>query len=307
MSLGWVAGTTRARLLLGGRLGAGRASELARAGSEAEAVAALAAGPYGRREDVGADLAGAQRAIAATLLLRLRLLAGWLPPGATGVVRGLAGWFELANIEDRLAYLLGHEPEPPFELGSLTLAWPTLQSAQTPAELRAALAASAWGDPGGEEPSAVHVSLRLAWARRVLTEAPEAGAWVGGALAILLARELLHGGDVLRSSPRLGAILGVGWEHATTVQVLARSLPREAAWALDGIDGPDELWRAEARWWDRVERDADRMARGHREGRRAVVGVVALLAADARRAAAALESAARDGTDAYEEILGAAG
>jgi hypothetical protein len=49
------------------------------------------------------------------------------------------------------------------------------------------------------------------------------------------------------------------------------------------------------------------MAGGHREGRRAVVGVIALLAADARRAAAALESAARDGADVYEEIFGAAG
>jgi hypothetical protein len=305
MSLGWVAGTTRARLLLHGCLGSARAGELARAGSGAEAVAALAAGPYGRHEEIGADVATAQRAIAATVLLRLRLLAGWLPPGAIGAVRALAGWFELVNIEDRLAYLLGHEPLPPFELGSLTLAWPAVQGAQTPAELREALAASAWGDPGGEEPSVVHVFLGLAWARRVLAEAPEAGEWVGGALAILLARGLLRGGEI--PSPRVGAILGVGWERATTVQALARSLPREAAWALDGIGGPDELWRAEARWWARVERDAERMARGHREGRRAVVGVIALLAADARRAAAALESAARDGADVYEEILHAAG
>jgi hypothetical protein len=306
MSLGWVAGTTRARLLLHGCLGSARAGELARAASGAEAVAALAAGPYGRHEEIRADVATAQRAIAATVLLRLRLLAGWLPPGEIGAVRALAGWFELVNIEDRLAYLLGHEPQPPFELGSLTLAWPAVQGAQTPAELREALSASAWGDPGGEEPPLVHVSLRLAWARRVLAEAPEAGAWVGGALAILLARGPLHAGEITSFS-RVDAVLGVGWERATTVPALARSLPREAAWALDGIDGPDELWRAEARWWARVERDAERMAGGHREGRRAVVGVIALLAADARRAAAALESAARDGDDVYEEIFGAAG
>ena len=307
MSVGWVAGSTRARLLLGRRLGREGALELARAGSTAAALAQLAAGPYGRGE-VGTDLAGAQRAIAATTLLNLRLLAGWLAPGAVGVVRSLAGWFELVNVEDRLAYLLGHEAEQPFELGSLTLAWSAVQRAQTPSDVRAALAATAWGDPGSEEPADVHLSLRLAWARRVLAEAPEARAWVGGALAVLGARELfLHGGDV-RSSRILESMLGAGWERAATVPALAWSLPGEAAWALEGIAEPEELWRAEAGWWARVEHDAEAMVRGHREGREAVVGVVALLAADARRTAAALGSASRGVRDAvFEEVLGAVG
>ena len=140
MSAGWVAGSARGRLLLGRRLGRGPALDLARAGSADEALAALAASPYGREADLGADVAAAQRAIAATTLLHLRILAGWLPPGAVGVVRALAGWFEIANVEDRLAYLLGHEPQRPFELGSLSLAWPALSRAQTPGDLRAALA-----------------------------------------------------------------------------------------------------------------------------------------------------------------------
>ena len=306
MSVGWVAGSTRARLLLGRRLGLEPALALARSHSTAEALATLAAGPYGRHGDVGADLAAAQRAIAATTLLHLRILAGWLPPGAVGLVRALAGWFELANIEDRLAYLLGHEPGHPFELGSLTLAWSAVERAQTPGDLRAALAASAWGDPGSEEPDDVHASLRVAWARRVLAEVPEAQAWVGGALAVLVAR-MLSDGAAVRASTALTSILGAGWSRAVTVRALAQSLPTDAAWALGGIAEPEDLWRAETAWWARVERDGEAMVSGHREGRHAVIGVVALLAADARRAAAALEAAARGSGDVFEEIVGAAG
>jgi hypothetical protein len=307
MSVGWVAGSTRARLLLGRRLGHEPALALARSGTAAEALAALAAGPYGRHGDVGSDLATAQRAIAATTLLHLRLLAGWLPPGAVGLVRALAGWFELANIEDRLAFLLGHEPARPFELGSLTLAWSAVERAQTPGDLRAALAASAWGDPRSEEPDDVHASLRVAWARRVLAEVPEAQAWVGGALAVLVARMLDSGGTAVGSTTALTSILGAGWSRAITVGALAQSLPADAAWALEGVAEPEDLWRAETAWWARVERDAEAMVSGHREGRHAVIGVVALLAADARRAAAALEAAARGSGDVFEEIVGAAG
>jgi hypothetical protein len=307
MSVGWVAGSTRARLLLGRRLGRGPALALARSPSAAEALATLAAGPYGRYGDVGADLAAAQRAVASTMLLHLRVLAGWLPPGAVAAVRALAGWFELANIEGRLAYLLGHEPDRPFELGSLSLAWPVVAQVQSPGDLRLALAGSGWGDPHSEEPAAVHLSLRVAWARRVLAEVPEAGAWARGALALLAARMLSTDVAGARSSAALTSILGPGWSRAASVRILAQSLPAGAAWALEGIAEPHDLWRAEAAWWARVERDAETMVSGHREGRQAVVGVVALLAADARRTSAALEAAARGSADLFEESVGAAG
>jgi hypothetical protein len=300
MSAGWVAGSVRGRLLLGRRLGREPALDLARAGSIGEGLALLAASPYGRAAELAADVAQAQRAIAATLLLHLRLLAGWLPPPGVGVVRALAGWFEVVNIEDRLAYLLGHEPEHPFELGSLSVSWPALSREQTPGDLRAALAASAWGDPGSEEPADVHVSLRAAWARRVLAQAPEAHDWVGGALALVAARGLARGA-ALRAAA-LTPLLGAAWERAQTVQALASSLPRDAAWALEGCEEPADLWRAEAAWWNRVEHDAEELARGSREGRGAVVGVVALLAADARRASLAVAAAARG-----EDVLVGAG
>jgi hypothetical protein len=291
MSAGWVAGSVRGRLLLGRRLGLGPALDLARAGTPGEALSLLAASPYGRGAERPEDVASAQRAIAETLLLHLRLLAGWLPPVGVGAVRALAGWFELVNVEDRLAYLLGHEPEPSFELGSLSVSWPSLARAQTPGDLRAALAASSWGDPGSEEPEDVHVSLRAAWARRVLAEAPEARSWVGGALALLVAHALAAR-RALRPE-KLTPLLGNAWVDARTLAALADSLPSSAAWALAGCAEPDDLWRAEAAWWERVERDAEELARGSREGRGAVVGVVALLAVDARRASLAVAAAAR--------------
>ena len=306
MSAGWVAGSTRGRLLLGRRLGRGPALDLARAGSAAEALAVLAASPYGREADLGSGVAAAQRSIAATTLLRLRILAGWLPPGAVGVVRALAGWFEAVNVEDRLAYLLGHEPQRPFALGSLSLSWPAISRAQTPGDLRAALAGSPWGDPGSDEPADVHVALRVAWARRALAEAPEARAWVGGALALLLARGLAPGAGA-RVPAAADALLGSAWRQAQTVRSLAAALPADAAWALAGVEDPQDLWRAEAAWWTRVERDAESMVGGHREGRRTVVGVVALLGADARRASMALAAAARGGPGLLEEVLDATG
>jgi hypothetical protein len=305
MSAGWVAGSARARLLLGRRGGRDGARRLA-AGSSEDALAALALTRYGRREDTRSDIRSAQRAAAATTLFNLRLLAGWLPPGGVAMMRALAGWFELVNIEDRLAYLLGAEAAHPFDLGSLGTAWSTVGAAQSPGELRAALAASAWGDPGSEEPHDVHLALRLAWARRLTVEAPEARAWIGGALAVLLARERLLLGREPRPETAAGLGLGPGWQQAASVGALAAALPREAAWPLAAAGQPDDLWRAEVAWWARVERDAEAMVRDRREGRSAVVGAVALLAADARMVSAALGAAARAAPGVLEEVLGEA-
>jgi hypothetical protein len=76
---------------------------------------------------------------------------------------------------------------------------------------------------------------------------------------------------------------------------LRDALPREAAWVLEGVDAPAELWRSEAAWWRRVEDDAVRFARSAQMGIDAVVGCAALLGVDAWRTSGALESAARGG------------
>jgi hypothetical protein len=147
----------------------------------------------------------------------------------------------------------------------------------------------------------------LAWARRVLTDIPEARTWASGALALTLARELyVAGHPVERISTVPLPALGSAWLHAVAFERFAEALPRQAGWALAGVESPLELWRAEARWWARVEADAAALLRHELTGRPLVVGVAALLAADGWRASAALAAAARDGltgvAEAYDAV-----
>jgi hypothetical protein len=65
--------------------------------------------------------------------------------------------------------------------------------------------------------------------------------------------------------------------------------------AVAGVDEPGGLWRAEARWWARLEQDAAGLLRGSRYDVAPVVGTVAMLSADAWRVRAGLELAARGG------------
>jgi hypothetical protein len=301
VSAGWIAGSTRARLLLTRRLGIDRAREIAAADGLAAGAAGLAATRRFAAVGVPGDLETAQRAVAECLLLELRVLAGWLPAQAGELMRTLAGWFELVNVEDRLAYLAGGGVPQPLALGALTSAWPRAEQAQTPGELRAALRDSVWGDPGGESVEAIHLALRLAWGRRLARVAPEARAWVAGALALVVARERFlaarPGGDIPASA--LGD-LGPVWAGAGSVADLRARLPVRASWPLAGVSDPADLWRAEAGWWRRVRGEAEALVHSSPEGQPVVVGVVALLAADAALASAALACSARPGAAAQE-------
>lgn len=304
---GWVAGSVRARHLLVRRLGHDRARALATSPSLEDALAALAGTAYGRLVRQGMGLAEAQRAAAATALWHIRVLAGWLPPGALQPVRALAAWFELANVEDRLRYLAGQDVWPPFELGALATAWPLVAGAQSAAEVRARLAGSPWGDPGTEEPADLGLALRLSWGRRVLGAVEEAREWAAGAVALLLARELLVAG---RPAGALTAHrppgVGSAWAHAASLPALRAALPADAGWTLERLEQPSDLWRAEAAWWRRVEEDGGRLARDPHMGRPTVIGCVVLLGIDAWRTAGALEAAARGGAPAalkaFDEI-----
>jgi hypothetical protein len=62
-----------------------------------------------------------------------------------------------------------------------------------------------------------------------------------------------------------------------------------------GVEDPDALWEAEARWWARVDHEGAALARRPVAGRPSIVGATALLAVDAWRVRAALELAARGG------------
>jgi hypothetical protein len=293
----WVAGSVRARLLLARTLGAEGARRLASAPSLDAALAGLAGTPYAGAAGAGSDLAAVQHEIARVTLLRLRLLAGWLHGGATEMLRPLAAWFELVNVEDRLGYLAGGRLRPAFELGGLAVAWPRASLAQTPGELRDVLAASAWDYRGDADPREIHTALRLAWAARVLAALPEARAWVGGAVALVLARRELDDG-VARRVPPGERLRGLPWRvpDEATLDGLRAGLPPDASWSLGDIESERDLWHAEASWWRRVEVDAATLVRGPRAGRGVVLGAVALLALDSVRVSAAVASAARGGT-----------
>ncbi len=301
---GWVAGSVRARHMLARRLGRGAATTLAASASLDDALAIVSGSAYGRFVRPGIDLAAAQRAIAETVLWNVRVMSGWTPPGALEPVRALAAWFELVNLEDRLAYLAGGALPTPFALGGLGAAWSHVAGAQSAAELRAALAGSPWGDPGGDDATGIRLGLRLAWARRVLRSVEEASAWAAGAVALLVARELFlahreAGELVARRPPGLGA----AWAGAGDVAALREALPPGAAWVLRDVEGPADLWRAEAAWWRQVEEDAARLAWQPLLGRSAVIGSVVLLGVDAWRVAGALEAAARGGGPAAMEVF----
>ncbi|MFF4650739.1 hypothetical protein [Streptomyces sp. NPDC001380] len=356
MTAAWAAGAARARAVASRRAGAPLARTLAAQRTLPDALRLLAATPYRRGLDPHAPPAAAERALHATLLWNLRVLAGWQPPAGAAMLRLLASGFEIANIEGHLRTLTAAGPPaapapgpadvpgppgvrpptvpapagpprgsppapppapaaplvpgalpapgapPPYRLGALATAWPRLARTRTPAGLRAALAASPWGDPGGDTPAAVALWLRTDAAVRTAAAVPAAAPWAAGRLALLTAREVhLHGRPLPEPAARHAAgLLGRAAPRAATLADCRRLLPGPARWALDGVDAPAGLWRAEARWWARLEHDGLALLRTRRPGPPPVVGAAAVLAADAWRVRAALQCAARGGvrTDA---------
>ena len=307
MSAEWIAGTVRGKLLLARRLGEQPARRVAAQSSLAAALRLLLASTYGRDLGEAQELAPAQRAVAATALWHLRILAGWLPPDGAVLLRALAAWYELVNVEHHLAWIVtGATPPPPFQLGGLATVWPRVEPARSLAEVRAALASSPWDEPAGEEPLAQHLALRAGWARRVIDHGGSAREWAQAAVALLVARELLLAAE--DDPRRLLALPGVhaSWLSASSVPELAVRLPARIGWALRDVQRPEQLWRAELAWWRRVEDDAQALMRSPVGSPALVVGTVALLMVDARRAAQALAIAALGGTERMRERAGVA-
>lgn len=300
MGGGWVAGVTRARAMLSRCLGAGGARDVAAGPTLDDAVRYLGATAY--RHDLRPDmsLADAQRAVGATLLWHLRVLAGWQPRSGAEAVRLLAAGFEIANTEEHLRAVGGAglpRPARPYQLGTLATAWPRLARTASPPELRTALAASVWGDPGAESPAAVATGMRASAAVRTAGALPEAARWAAGRMALLVGREVFVVGRRMAepAARRASRLLGSAAVRAASFANFRQHLPATARWALDGIDEAADLWRAEARWWDRLEQDGSELLRGSRWGSGPVVGAVAVLSADAWRVRGALELAARGG------------
>ncbi|WP_367325738.1 V-type ATPase subunit [Streptomyces sp. HUAS ZL42] len=327
MGAGWVAGATRARALRTRCLGAEGVRDVAGSRTLDDALRYLAATAY--RHDVapGVTPAEAQRAVSATLLWHLRVLAGWQPATGTDAIRALAAGFEISNTEHHLRSLSAETPgptpadprqtgtqrlrPPPYRLGALATAWKRLARTRTPSELRTTLAASAWGDPGGDSPAAVATGMRVSAALRLAAAAPDAARWAAARLALLFGREVFVVGrrmpDV--SARRAARLLGHRAVGAGSYADFRNALPATARWLLADVDEAADLWRAEARWWDAVERDGRELLRGSDFGPQPVVGAVALLSADAWRTRGALELAARGGGpgDWPSEVLDAPG
>jgi hypothetical protein len=271
-----------------------------------DALGLLAATAYRGAAQDGQGLAAVQHRVAAAILWDLRVLAGWLPRGGLRLMRPLAGWFEIANIDELLEGIAGRPAGDQFELGALATAWPRLRRSASPVELRAGLAASAWQDPGGDSGLAVRVGVRARWAERVAALGGPAQTWGASAMALLVAAERFAAGRPLNPAVRAVArhLLGAAAADAATLAELRGRLPARLAWALEPAQSAADLWRAEAAWWTRVERDGLQLLRSSALDWHPPLGATALLAADARRVRAALELAARGGTplEAYDAL-----
>ncbi|QBJ96277.1 hypothetical protein ERC79_10090 [Rhodococcus sp. ABRD24] len=300
MTASWVAGTVRAEALARRRIGAGAARALASCPTWADALTALSATPYGHDVSPTATLVQAQHGVGATLLWHLRVLAGWLPRSGADVIRLLARGFEIAGIDDQLARLAGTDTGPAYRLGALDTASRRVAEADSPAAVRECLRSSAWGDPGGTTPREISLGARLAWAGDLVARIPEASGWARTAAALLVAREVLVDGRRWPTAldRRASVVLGGGFVDAAgspsaSVAGLSALLPSGARGAFSGVDRPEDLWRAEAAWWHRLEREGFTLLRGSGFERGPITGAVAVLAADAWRVRAALEAAAR--------------
>ncbi len=297
MSIGWVAAGTRARAMARRRLGRVTARELAASPSLDAALSSLADSSYGHDVRVGQSLAEAQHAVVETTLWNLRVLAGWAPPEGVAQLRVLLGAVEVANVAEHLLGLSGVDAPPPYRLGRMGTTWARLAETTSADELRRVLTASPWGDPGGLTAREILLSMRAALADRVVAAVPAAARWATSWTAVLVARELVLDGGALPAQARESAarVLGHTAMAAATLPELVAALPPRGRATFANITHPDELWRAEARWWRRVERDGFTLARRAIAGPEVLVGSVAVLAADAWRVRGALELAARGG------------
>ena len=306
MSVSWVAGSVRSRAMTRRRLGSAGARSLATSPSVDAALATLAHTPYGHDVRPGQTLAEAQHAVVDTVLWNLRVLAGWAPRDGVTILRVLLAAVEAANVEDHLRRLTSGTAPAPYRLGGLATAWPRLSRTTSAAGIRQVLAASPWGDPGGETPREIGLAMRTSLADRVMAAVPAARAWAAGSTALLVAREVVVDGRQLPVRARIAAsrVLGPRAASATTMPELVAAMSSGARWALSGVARPDDLWQAEAHWWARVERDGFALARRAAAGPEVVVGTVAMMAADAWRVRAALELAARGGTpvEAFDAV-----
>lgn len=254
----------------------------------------LADSPYGHDVRVGDSLAGAQHAIGGALLWNLRVLGGWVPRPGVPALRALAAAFEVANIDEHLRALHGEPAGATYRLGSFATAWPRVVATTNVHDLRQVLATSAWGDPGSDATRTITLYLRVTWLDRVARTLPMTERWMQSAAALVVTRERMLASAGIPESVATAAepLLGSAWREGPRSADGLPALPSEVMWALDGVHSASDLWRAEAAWWRRVERDAFALLRGSSFDIVPTAAALAALAVDAWRVRAALETAA---------------
>lgn len=295
MTAGWVAATTRGRSLLGRTIGTSGAIQLANQPTWSGANEQLRATVYGANLAGGDDRATARRAARLSTAWQLRVLAGWFPPASGSLARMAAAPFEISNIEHHVAHLCGSTASDPIPLGSLGVVWPRLARTTSIEQVRTVLAHSVWGDPGGDQPSAITLGLRVGWARRVVSGVPSAITWAHGALAGQMAAELFCFERSINDhmGRELDRLLGRAWRTAGSVGELYDRLPGTARWVLDGVTTPAEIWKSEIALLGRVAHDAQPAVAGGPPSSATVAAILALLLVDLWRVTAAIEAAGR--------------
>jgi hypothetical protein len=309
MTAGWVAASTRGRSLLRRTVGEEGARALATAGTWADARSMLSPTAYGAELPSDADRHSARAAATASTVWQLRVLAGWLPPSSSGLARAFAAPIEIGNVEHHLTLLerldgsgdlpIGDDRRP-TSLGSLGTAWPRVGLARSVPEVRAVLARSAWGDPGGDDRASIVLGLLVAWGHRLTRQAPITRAWVRGAAAVLIARERFAFDRTIpdTAARTLDQLVGTRWHHAASPSELADRLGPSASWSLVATPAGSEptvesLWLSERAVIDRVVTDARKLTEAGRNDRGTVAAVMALMLVDLWRVHAAIESAGR--------------
>ena len=290
MTAGWVAPVTRGRALVRRLVGPDAARELATSESWPEARRQLTTTFYGA--DVGreADRATARAEAAHAGCWQLRVLAGWCPPGAAALVRVFGAPFEITNIEHHIARIEDRDESRPIPLGSLGVAWPHVATTATRDQVRAVLTHSPWGDPGGTDPSVIGVGLRVAWARRLTRQVPQATEWAHGSLAVLVARERFGFDREIAelTSREVDRAFGHAWRAATTINDFVDRVPKSAGWPLAAVDVPADLWKAELSLVRRAAVDANRLAKRPRYDQVSAAGIMASLLVDLWQVTAAI-------------------